>query len=29
MEVYALKFEGERYDIGTFESYEAAQRVFG
>jgi glucose-1-phosphate thymidylyltransferase len=27
--VYAFKFEGERYDIGTFESYEAAQRVFG
>jgi glucose-1-phosphate thymidylyltransferase len=27
--VYAFKFEGERYDIGTFESYEEAQRVFG
>jgi glucose-1-phosphate thymidylyltransferase len=28
-EVYAFRFEGHRYDVGTLESYEEVQRVFG
>jgi glucose-1-phosphate thymidylyltransferase len=28
-EVYAFRFEGERYDVGTLENYEEVQRVFG
>lgn len=27
--VYAYEFQGKRHDIGTLESYEAAQRLFG
>ncbi|HBG00066.1 MAG TPA: nucleotidyltransferase family protein, partial [Firmicutes bacterium] len=26
--IYAFQFEGQWYDIGTFESYEEAQAVF-
>lgn len=28
-EVYAYKFQGSRYDIGTLESYRAAQEIYG
>ncbi|WHH57488.1 nucleotidyltransferase family protein [Petroclostridium sp. X23] len=28
-DVYVYKFEGKRYDIGTLESYEQAQKIFG
>ena len=27
-DVYALKNPGERYDIGTLESYEAVKKIF-
>ena len=29
IDIYALKIEGNRYDIGTLESYEAVKKVFG